>query len=110
MLPAFYMTYNCPAEFGPAGSTPLEYPTGRPLGLGPGHGASSLATTIAMEMVVPILLGYGLDYWLGTRPVFTIVGAALGMAGGLWHLIRLAGELSGKSEKGRDRKEDQPPP
>ncbi len=70
----------------------------------------ALATTIAMEMVVPILLGYGLDHWLGTRPVFTIVGAALGMAGGLWHLIRLAGELSGKSDKGRDRKEDQPPP
>jgi F0F1-type ATP synthase assembly protein I len=61
----------------------------------------SLVTTIALVMVVPIVLGYWLDRWLDTRAAFTILGAALGMAGGLWHLIRLSGELTGKSEKKR---------
>ncbi len=59
----------------------------------------SLATTIAMEMVVPIVLGHWLDQWLGTKAVFAIVGAVLGMTGGLWHLIRLAGQMSDKSGK-----------
>jgi F0F1-type ATP synthase assembly protein I len=57
----------------------------------------SLVTTIAMEMVVPILLGHWIDEWLGTKAVFAILGAALGMTGGLWHLIRLARQMSDKS-------------
>ena len=59
----------------------------------------SLATTIAMEMVVPIVLGYWLDRWLGTKAVFAILGGVLGMTGGLWHLIRLARQMSDKSGK-----------
>ena len=50
---------------------------------------TSRITTIAMEMVVPGLLGYWLDQRLGTRGVLLIVGVALGFATGLWHLIRL---------------------
>ena len=61
----------------------------------------SLATTIALEMVVPIVLGLLLDRWLGTKAVFTILGGVAGMAGGLWQLVRLSGELAGKSEKNR---------
>ena len=59
----------------------------------------ALATTIAMEMVVPILLGYWADRWLGTRVVFSVLGGVLGMTGGLWHLIRLAGQMSDGSDK-----------
>lgn len=65
----------------------------------------SLATTIALEMVVPIVLGLLLDRWLGTRAAFTIVGAVLGMAGGLWHLIRLSRDMTVESEKNQ-RSED----
>jgi F0F1-type ATP synthase assembly protein I len=74
----------------------------------------SLATTIALEMVVPIVLGLLLDRWLGTKAVFTIVGGVVGMAGGLWQLIRLSRELTGKSEKNRRSKDtawpEQPAP
>ncbi len=52
-------------------------------------------------MVVPIVLGLLLDRWLGTKAVFTILGGVAGMAGGLWQLVRLSGELTGKSEKNR---------
>jgi F0F1-type ATP synthase assembly protein I len=62
----------------------------------------TLTTTIALEMVLPGAAGYWLDQRLGTTAVFTIVGAVLGFSGGLWHLIRLVGELSRKSEKDGD--------
>jgi F0F1-type ATP synthase assembly protein I len=68
----------------------------------------SLATTIGLEMVVPILLGYWLDHRLGTIAVFTIAGAALGMAGGLWHLIRLTKAMGASSGKDPDRGNDSP--
>ena len=41
----------------------------------------SMATTIGLEMVVPILLGYWIDRHLGTPAVFTIAGA-----GSAWQL------------------------
>ena len=66
----------------------------------------SLVTSIAMEMVVPILLGYWLDQRLGIKGVFTSLGAALGLTGGLWHLIKIRHILEGKSGKDRDRDDD----
>ena len=38
----------------------------------------SLGTSIAMEMVVPILIGIFIDRRLGTTPGFTILGQRLG--------------------------------
>ena len=52
-------------------------------------GKASEVTTIAFMMVVPVLLGYWLDVYLGTVPLFAITGLVLGMTSGIWQLIKL---------------------
>lgn len=43
----------------------------------------------ALGMVLPGLVGYWADTRLGTRPVLTILGFALGMTYGIWELVRM---------------------
>ena len=64
---------------------------------------SAAITTISMEMVVPIALGYWIDTWLGTRVVFVILGAIGGMTLGMFHLVRLIS--NSPTSKGRSRSE-----
>jgi hypothetical protein len=45
--------------------------------------------TAGVEMVVPIIVGYYLDTWLGWTPWLTGAGVVLGLAGSLLHLIIL---------------------
>ena len=59
---------------------------------------SSRITTIALEMVLPALAGYGLDRWLGSGFVFLLVGIVLGFAVSLSSLLRLA-RLTGKDDE-----------
>lgn len=47
-------------------------------------------TTIAFMMVFPTLPGYWLDTYLNTVPLFTMLGFAFGMTGGIWQLIKMA--------------------
>ena len=61
----------------------------------------SRITTISLEMVLPALGGYWLDTSWGTKPLFTLLGAALGPAVGFWHLIRLAGSRPSSGEEQR---------
>jgi len=49
----------------------------------------SRITTVALEMVLPGLGGQWLDQTLGTLVLFTLLGFALGMTLGIWHLIRM---------------------
>lgn len=44
---------------------------------------------VSLEMVVPGLMGLWLDRKLGTRVLFTLLGFAFGMTGGIWHLIHM---------------------
>jgi ATP synthase protein I len=53
---------------------------------------------VGVEMVVPTLLGYWIDSWLGTTPWITIVAAVLGFAAGMIHLIMIL------RQKDRDEK------
>jgi hypothetical protein len=46
-------------------------------------------TAIAMEMALPALLGVGLDRWLATRFLFTVLGAIGGLVLGMVGLLRL---------------------
>ncbi len=45
--------------------------------------------TVALEMVLPGLLGYWLDQKLGTKILLTLVGFGIGMPWALWHLLRM---------------------
>jgi hypothetical protein len=50
----------------------------------------SRITTIALEMVLPGLLGLWIDNQLGTRVVFMLLGFGVGMTVAIWHLSHLA--------------------
>jgi hypothetical protein len=48
----------------------------------------AILTTIAMEMVLPGLAGQWMDRRFGTR-FLVLVGFAIGLTVGLWHLVQL---------------------
>ncbi len=50
---------------------------------------------VGFEMAAPIGLGALLDYWGGWRyPVATVIGAVLGLVGGIFHLVVLGNRES----------------
>ena len=65
-------------------------------------------SVIALEMVIPVVIGVGLDRLFGTVVLFAILGAVFGMALGFWQLIRIAQsriEIGGSSS-GADKSPD----
>lgn len=52
--------------------------------------------TIAIEMVVPILVGAWLDRRFGSKGLFSIIGGVLGMTAGIWSLLRMVEPLRRK--------------
>ena len=59
---------------------------------------SSRLTVIGLEMALPAAGGYWLDRRFGTAPVFVILGAILGFAAGMFHLLQIA------KEQGKDNR------
>lgn len=53
-------------------------------------GWSATIMTVSAEMVIPGLLGYLLDQWLGTRVVFLLLGFAAGAVLATSALVRIA--------------------
>ncbi|MEA2631175.1 MAG: synthase protein [Chloroflexota bacterium] len=53
---------------------------------------ASRATTIGLEFALPPLLGAACDRWWKTSPWLTVIGAVLGFAVGMMHVLRIAGE------------------
>ena len=46
-------------------------------------------TSIGLGMMVPGLIGLGIDYWLKTKVLFLILGLCFGVPYGMWRLIQL---------------------
>ena len=63
-------------------------------------GFSSGADLIS-SVVAGLLLGLGLDWWLGTRPVFTIIGIIAGFASGFYKLWQLSAVLEEQAKERR---------
>jgi hypothetical protein len=55
-------------------------------------------TGVALEMVVPGIIGTWLDRRWGTR-YLTLVGLVIGVGVGIWHLLILTGSENGKGPK-----------
>jgi F0F1-type ATP synthase assembly protein I len=51
---------------------------------------SAMGTEFVAAIAGMLLLGFGLDYWWGTSPVMTVIGAVVGLVGGGYNLIRQA--------------------
>jgi len=62
---------------------------------------ASRVTTVALEMVIPGLIGLWIDRHLGTVMVFLVLGVIGGMTAGMIHLVRLAASIS--SDEASDR-------
>jgi len=71
---------------------------------------SARITSISLELVIPVLVGYWLDQRWGTHPWLVLVGAGLGFAAATLSLMRLAkppetGPPSKPEQRGSQRKE-----
>jgi len=45
--------------------------------------------TVSLEMVIPGVVGIGLDRYFGTLMLFTLLGFAGGLSLAIWHLVRI---------------------
>ncbi len=51
---------------------------------------SARLTAIGLEMALPPAAGYWFDLRVGMSPLFVILGAILGFAAGMFHLLQIA--------------------
>ncbi len=66
------------------------------------HRWVSRLTTVSLEMALPAFLGHWLDKKWETTPLLTAIGALLGFACGLLHLLKMAKEAELKEQKSKD--------
>lgn len=59
---------------------------------------SAVGIAFVLAVFFGFLIGYGLDRWLGTSPLFMIVFFFLGVAAGVVNVIRTAAAV-GRDEK-----------
>jgi ATP synthase protein I len=64
-------------------------------------GGFSSGVDLISSVVSGLLVGLGLDWWLGTRPVFIIIGTLAGFASGFYKLWRYSATLE---EQAKERK------
>ena len=63
---------------------------------------------VGLEMVAPVVLGLVLDHYFRWSPWGVIVGAVIGLIGGVAHLVHLAGKAAQDTDK-RKPPGEQPP-
>ncbi|PSQ98397.1 MAG: hypothetical protein BRD48_07400 [Bacteroidetes bacterium QS_9_68_14] len=61
-----------------------------------------LGMQIALTMAFYVAAGAGLDFWLGTLPLLTILGALAGLGTVLYQVVRAADEMGQRDEPGSD--------
>ncbi len=66
---------------------------------------ASRVMTVALEMVLPGLIGIWIDRKIGTKAVFTLAGFGLGFSVALWHLLQLTKNSVGLENKPPEQKD-----
>lgn len=56
---------------------------------GPGLLLVGVGNILASTIISGFLLGFGLDYWLGTTPIFMLLLGGLGFIGGMLKVYKL---------------------
>ena len=59
---------------------------------------SSQITTIGLMMILPAIVGYYVDRWLGTVLLFIVLGLFFGVASAVFQLSKLVSQLNRSSE------------
>src|SRR2546430_5436388 len=75
--------------------------------LGEGYSYVALGFTFAVAILAFGALGWVVDGWLGTRPWFALVGAAIGGVGGV---VNTFFSLRRRHERGRPTKQEEERP
>jgi ATP synthase protein I len=55
---------------------------------------SAVGIAFVLAVVIGFLAGYGLDSWLGTSPLFTILFFFLGVGAGVLNVVRTASSVT----------------
>jgi len=84
--------------FARVASDPENSPVGR--GFGAGYAIVGAGFQFAFAILFFLGAGYMLDRWLHTRPVFTLLGVAVGLAAGFYAFIL---RVMAESRRGSDR-------
>jgi F0F1-type ATP synthase assembly protein I len=73
-----------------------------PIGRGFGAGYAIVGAGFQFAFAILLFLGGGflVDRWLGTRPLFTLLGVAIGLAAGFYAFIL---RVMAESRRGSDR-------
>ena len=56
---------------------------------GPGLLLISVGTILTSMVVAGFILGYAIDVWLGTQPIFFLILGLLGLIGGILKVYRI---------------------
>ncbi len=59
-----------------------------------------IVTELAAAVLVGCVIGWQLDGWIGTSPLFLIVFLALGTAAGFWNMMRIGAESTSRGGGG----------
>ena len=59
-----------------------------------------MATDMVAGVLVGLFVGYNLDSWLNTKPLFLLIFLIIGMVAGLLNVIRTAHRLDNMQKKG----------
>ena len=70
--------------------------------------AMQIGIELVASILVGVLIGYGLDRWLGTQPFLMLVFLLLGMVTGLYNVIRVANRMQEESMREGDRQPSAP--
>ena len=62
-----------------------------------------IAVELAAAVVIGAAIGFGLDRWLGTKPLFLVVFFIVGCAAGFLNVYRTAQELDRRRRAERER-------
>ncbi|MBE3100445.1 MAG: AtpZ/AtpI family protein [Planctomycetes bacterium] len=60
---------------------------------------SAVGIAFVLAVVIGFFIGYGLDVWLGTSPLFMIVFFFAGVAAGVLNVVRTASSVTRDDEK-----------
>lgn len=66
-----------------------------------GLSAGSESMDFISSVIAGLLLGFGLDWWLDTRPVFIVIGIVLGFVAGFFKLWAASAVLEEQAEERR---------
>ena len=65
---------------------------------GAGAGANEAGAFFSSTMS-GFFIGFGLDWWLGTRPVLIVIGIVAGAATGFWKMWQFSESVVGRDEQ-----------